>query len=240
MWAAYYAKIGFALLFLSAFGMLAIYVIRRKLELDRMASLRKQTAPEWLVRSAAALGGAIRMVGGVPALLIKTGAAETVIDVVGGQRLYVRVKPAQPFAGTLQVNAKTDRVGLPGDAWATGDGAFDALFVTRGEPAEFVKAALTAEVREGLARIAEGVRVAVGPSGAILRYRGVELQQALAPLAVAGQGIAESGPRGASVAAGGCVACGGAGPEAGCPSCKAPHHRACWDFAGRCACGASR
>ena len=179
------------------------------------------------------------MVGGVPALLIKVPDGEIVLDVVDGARLYLRAKPSQPFAGALQVSARTDRVALPGDAWATGDGAFDALFVTRGEPADFVKAALTPEVREGLARIAEGVRVAMGPAGIVMRYRGPDLQRALAPLAVAGQGLVVAGAKGAGAAAGGCAACGGAAPDSACPACRAPQHRSCVEFSGRCACGRS-
>ncbi|MCI0340030.1 MAG: hypothetical protein L0216_02570 [Planctomycetales bacterium] len=132
----------------------------------------------------------------------------------------------------------------------TGDRSFDRAFRVWSElPAAAARAILAAPARRALLAAAMGptgggLALRLEPSGLVLRRGGLLLDsRSLDALLAAGAVVAsaaagEAAVRVVAVRTGGglCPACSRAAdpPEVVCPSCGAPHHRACWDWLGGC------
>ncbi len=138
------------------------------------------------------------------------------------------------------------------DEVRTGDRAFDRAFRVRteGTTAAAARAILGLPARRAVMTAATAgpfggsLALRLEPTGLALRRGGLHLSpRVLDALLAAGAAVAsasagEAAVRVVAVRSGGglCPACSRAAdpPEVACPSCGAPHHRACWDWLGGC------
>ena len=165
---------------------------------------------------------------------------------------WMRIAPEGIFAGLSKIFGAQDiQVGDPG---------FDSRFLIQGDPPEFVRSFLDEDVRGRIYELSElgagffegsGVSLDLNPTGFSIQIsRDLFAQEgeldafvdhAVALLErlrqVAGDGGVEGVPLAGAPKGSVCLVCRSelTGDVVGCPRCKTPHHRQCWEYYGTCA-----
>ncbi len=222
---AYYAKFGLGLVLLSFFTLASIYIIIRKRQLDAKKKELAAILPDWLLKVGQQLGAKYTKSG----LVIRRPGIELYVD-ANGTRLTARGKLAEPPAGSLQIGAKEDDLGPLGEL------NLDPAWQVRGLP-ELGALVMNSDLK---AALREGIQVAVGPAGVLVKYRGkssLDMGNAAAGIVGLALALGERLPRGGAAPAPDlCTLCGAAVAKGcvECPGCKAAQHHACREVAGRC------
>lgn len=217
-WAAYYAKLGFGLLMLSGFITFSIYVIRRKLHLDRMAAQRLRTMfPKWLEPRARRLGGRVAT----------TRTGWRVEAPVPGGRVEAEIDVKEPSA-ELRLRVWSDAAFA--ERWRYGGAG--------PEPGEADRSRL--ESIASKARLAGGtLRAQRTPWCQEFALTATGLWDPMSRAFETGWRLAlemgEGAARGAAPETGTCAVCGQAGADRPCAACGARHHEGCWSEAWGCA-----